>query len=674
MFPLTDPVSQTDQFRVVSRFQPRGDQEKAISFLSDGIRRNLPYQTLLGVTGSGKTFTMVKIIEACQRPSLVIAHNKTLAAQLFREFKRFLPDNAVHYFVSYYDYYQPEAYIPSSDLYIEKDASINDELDRMRHAATQALIGRSDVVIVASVSCIYGLGSPSDYTGLLIKLTRNMKISRRRLLERLVDLQYSRNDTVLARGKFRVRGDTVEIFGIGDDDALRVEFFGDEIDGLSRIDPLRGQIIRKIPSTVVFPATHYVTLPDRMPDVLTNIRRELDERLGELDSQGKLLERQRLKERTEFDLEMLELTGYCTGIENYSRHLTGRAPGEAPPTLLDYLPVSAIVFIDESHVTIPQLKAMYRGDHSRKRVLVEHGFRLPSAVDNRPLTFDEFSERVPSVVFVSATPTGYEIEMSRDRIAEQLLRPTGLTDPEVEIRPAQGQIDDLYEEIRKRVDRKERVLVTTLTKKMAEDLTDYYRETGLKVCYLHSEIDTLERVKIIRQLRLGVFDVLIGVNLLREGLDLPEVSLVAILDADQEGFLRSTTSLVQTIGRCARHIDGRAILYADTVTGSIRSAVEETSRRREIQEDHNRRMGITPESIESRIDDDAFAISESDYVTVSIEPDPSNWTPEEYDREISRLEKEMFECAAGLKYEEAARIRDRIREIRRDQVSKPRSG
>jgi excinuclease ABC subunit B len=659
--------SDSKPFQVKATFDPQGDQRKAIEFLTSGIQQNHRHQTLLGVTGSGKTFTMAKVIEASQRPTLVIAHNKTLAAQLYREFKRFLPDNAVHYFVSYYDYYQPEAYIATSDTFIEKDASINDELDRMRHAATKALFERKDVVIIASVSCIYGLGSPTEYSGLLIKLFKSMPISRRRLLERLVELQYVRNDTVLIRGKFRVRGDTVEILGAGEDDALRVEFFGDHIEGLSRIDPLRSKVLETLNSAVVYPATHYVTRSTHLPAILRNIRDELHVRLNELKDDGKLLETQRLMERTEFDLEMLELTGHCSGIENYSRHLTGRSQGEAPPTLLDYLPRDAVVFIDESHVTIPQLKAMYRGDHSRKTVLVKHGFRLPSALDNRPLTFQEFNERVPSVVFVSATPSSYEYDKSGDRIVEQLIRPTGLTDPEVEIRPATGQVDDLYEEIKSRADRNERVLVTTLTKKMAEDLCDYYRETGLRVCYLHSEVDTLNRVKIIRDLRMGKYDVLIGVNLLREGLDLPEVSLVAILDADQEGFLRSTTSMVQTIGRCARHVDGRAILYADKVTRSMQAALSETDRRRQIQEEFNLKWDITPVSIEKSIDADVFAISSADYVTVPTGnvKDPLSWSFEEYDRTIATLEKEMLECAAELKFEEAALIRDEIKSIRK---------
>lgn len=662
---------QQTSFEMKTRYQPCGDQPKAIRYLSEGILENEPCQTLLGVTGSGKTFTMAKILETVQRPGLVIAHNKTLAAQLFREFKRFFPNNAVHYFVSYYDYYQPEAYIAPTDTYIEKDASINDELDRMRHAATRALYERKDVIIVASVSCIYGLGEPEDYSGLALTLATGDTISRRQLLEKLVSIQFERNDAVLTRGKFRVRGDVVEVFGVGDDEAVRVEFWGDEIESLSRIDPLRNTMIERIDRVRIFPATHYVTMSERWPAVLANIRRELEERIEVLTSENKLLERQRLLQRTQFDLEMLELTGYCSGIENYSRHLTGRSAGEPPPTLLDYLPDNAVVFIDESHVTLPQLRAMYRGDRSRKENLVHHGFRLPSALDNRPLRFEEFLERVRQTIYVSATPADYEIRRSGNRITEQLIRPTGLMDPEVLIRPAHGQVDDLFEEIRQRVDKEDRVLVTTLTKKMAESLSEYYIELGIKARYLHSDITTLERIKIIRDLRSGVFDCLIGVNLLREGLDLPEVSLVAILDADQEGFLRSTTSLIQTIGRCARHVNGQVILYGDRVTRSMQAALDETNRRRELQSNYNRDHGITPQSIQRQLDDTAFAISESDYHTIPKGPenDLRNLTVAELEKQIFELEEEMLRCAKELKFEKAAQLRDQIADLRNHMIS-----
>nr|HPQ40666.1 excinuclease ABC subunit UvrB [bacterium] len=655
---------------MITHYEPCGDQPKAIRYLSEGIQSKEKHQTLLGVTGSGKTFTMAKVLETVQRPGLIIAHNKTLAAQLYREFKQFFPDNAVHYFVSYYDYYQPEAYIATTDTYIEKDASINDELDRMRHAATRALYERKDVIIVASVSCIYGLGEPEDYSGLALNLATGDMISRRQFLEKLVSIQFERNDAVLTRGKFRVRGDVVEVFGVGDDEAVRIEFWGDDIEALSRIDPLRNTVIEKIDRVRIFPATHYVTMADRWPEILRGIRSEMEERIRVLTEDNRLLERQRLMQRTQFDLEMLELTGYCSGIENYSRHLTGRSPGEPPPTLLDYLPEGAVVFIDESHVTIPQLRAMYRGDRSRKENLVHHGFRLPSALDNRPLRFEEFTDRVPQTVYVSATPAEYEITMSGDRITEQLIRPTGLTDPEVLVRPAHGQVDDLYEEVGVRVKRNERVLVTTLTKKMAESLTEYYVELGIKARYLHSDITTLERIKIIRELRNGAFDCLVGVNLLREGLDLPEVSLVAILDADQEGFLRSTTSLIQTIGRCARHINGQVILYGDKMTNSMRSALDETNRRRTLQTEYNEQHGITPQSIQSRWDDTAFALSESDYHTVPAgsEADIGNLTVDELERRILELEEEMLRCAKELKFEKAAQLRDQIADLRNHMI------
>ncbi|MBN1879947.1 excinuclease ABC subunit UvrB [bacterium] len=663
-------------FRMTSDFLPCGDQPKAIEFLSQGIRADEPHQTLLGVTGSGKTYTMAKTIEAVQRPALIIAHNKTLAAQLYREFKNLFPDNAIHYFVSYYDYYQPEAYIASTDTYIEKDASINSELDRMRHAATRALYERKDVIIVASVSCIYGLGEPEDYSGLAITVEKNQRLSRRQLLEKLISLQFERNDAVLIRGKFRVRGDIVEVFGVGDDDATRIEFFGDEIERIMRIDPLKNNVLENLDRVRIFPATHYVTQSDRWPKVLNTIRTELEQQSALLESEGRLLERQRLMQRTHFDLEMLELTGYCAGIENYSRHLTGRIPGDPPPTLLDYLPENAVLFIDESHVTLPQLRAMFKGDRARKNNLIHHGFRLPSARDNRPLTFEEFSERVYQRIYVSATPSDYEIGLSRDRVVEQLIRPTGLLDPVIHIRPAHGQVDDLYDEIRIRAEKNERSLVTTLTKKMAENLTDYFIDLGLKVRYLHSDITTLERIKIIRDLRLGSFDALIGVNLLREGLDLPEVSLVAVLDADQEGFLRSTNSLIQTIGRCARHVDGQVILYADKTTNSIRAATEETERRRQLQAEYNEQNGITPQSIRKRIESAEFGQSEADYYTIptALETDLESLSIAEIEDRILLLEKEMLACAKELKFERAAALRDQMLELREMMITPKRIG
>ncbi|MCD4655857.1 excinuclease ABC subunit UvrB [bacterium] len=651
---------------MITTYKPSGDQPKAIQYLSDGISKKLPHQVLLGVTGSGKTFTMAKILETVQKPGIIIAHNKTLAAQLYREFKCFFPKNAVHYFVSYYDYFQPEAYIAATDTYIEKDSSINDELNRMRHSATRALYERKDVIIVASVSCIYGLGEPADYGGLALIVKIGDIMERRQLLEKLVKLQFERNDAVLTRGKFRVRGDVVEIFGVGDDDAIRIDFWGNEIESLSRIDPLRNIVLEHIDKVRIFPATHYVTYSNRWPSILNGIQEELRINIQRLGEENKLLEKQRLLQRTQFDLEMMELTGFCSGIENYSRYLTGRQQGEPPPTLLDYLPEDAVVFIDESHVTIPQLRAMYLGDRSRKTNLVNHGFRLPSALDNRPLKFEEFKQAVKHIIYVSATPSDYEFEVSGSRIVEQLIRPTGLMDPEVIIRPAHGQIDDLFEAIKERAERNERCLVTTLTKKMSESLTDYYIELGLKVRYLHSDISTLDRIKIIRELRSGKFDCLIGINLLREGLDLPEVSLVAILDADQEGFLRSTTSLIQTIGRCARHIDGLVILYADKMTKSINRAVEETLRRRLLQKKFNIANGIKPESITKKLDDIEFAISESDYHTISLKSDSDmrSLTIEELKKQSFELEEEMLLCAKELKFEEAAQIRDQISELR----------
>ncbi len=655
-------------FKINSQFEPRGDQNQAIAFLSSGVLGGAPYQTLLGVTGSGKTFTMAKIIEKCRRPSLIIAHNKTLAAQLYREFKEFFPFNAVHYFVSYYDYYQPEAYIPTTDTFIEKDASINQDLDQMRHAATQALFDREDVIIVSSVSCIYGIGAPEDYYSQSLSLVTGQEISRRSILEQLVNLQYHRNDVVLMRGNFRVRGDTIEVFGTGENDALRIQMFGDVIESLVMIDPLRGRkTSENLEKATIFPASHYVPGSERMPTVIKAIKTELEVQSAVFAAEKKYLERQRIIQRTEFDMEMLELTGHCSGIENYSRHLTGRSAGEPPPTLLDYFPDNALIFIDESHVTIPQIRAMYRGDRSRKQTLIKHGFRLPSALDNRPLTFEEFLTKVRHLVFVSATPGEFEYKMSGERVAEQIIRPTGLVDPVVEIRPAKGQVDDLYDEIAIRARKGERTLVTTLTKRMAEDLADYYRETGLKVAYLHSEIDTLERIKIIRELRMGKYDALLGVNLLREGLDIPEVSLVAIIDADREGFLRSTTALIQTVGRCARNADGKAILYADRITGSMQAAIDEMNRRRSIQTAFNREHGITPLSITKRIDTETFRISDGDYLTIPTggESDSGKLCFDEIEQKITALEKEMFACAEALNFEEAALIRDQIRDLKK---------
>jgi len=655
------------KLEMITPFEESGDQPKAIQFLSEGILAEKHHQLLLGVTGSGKTFTMAKVLERVQRPGIIIAHNKTLAAQLYREFKCFFPNNAVHYFVSFYDYYQPEAYLAATDTFIEKDSSINAELDRMRHSATRALYERDDVIIIASVSCIYGLGEPADYSGLAQTLKIGDLIERRQLLKKLVKLQFDRNDAVLTRGKFRVRGDVVEVFGVGDETALRIELWGNEIESLSRIDPLRNTVLEKIERARIFPATHYITYSDRWPSILKEIRDELDVSLQKMDMENRILEKQRLLQRTQYDLEMLELTGYCSGIENYSRFLTGRKPGEAPPTLLDYLPENAVVFLDESHVTLPQLRAMYRGDRSRKENLVHHGFRLPSALDNRPLRFEEFQAKVRNCIYISATPADFEIQISGDRIVEQLIRPTGLMDPKIIIRPAHGQVDDLYDLIKERSERNERTLVTTLTKKMAESLADYYVELGLKVQYLHSDITTLERINVIRKLRAGIFDCLVGVNLLREGLDLPEVSLVAILDADQEGFLRSTTSLIQTIGRCARHVDGIAVLYADRRTNSINNALEETQRRRSMQHHYNEENEITPESIVKTLDDGVFSAGELDYNTIPIKSDSNLYslTIEELEKRIFELEEEMLICAKELEFEKAAQLRDKIAELRK---------
>jgi excinuclease ABC subunit B len=653
-------------FRLAVSYRPRGDQETAIAELTRGIRDGEQHQVLLGVTGSGKTFTMAKVIEAVGRPALVLAHNKTLAAQLYHEFKSFFPDNAVDYFVSYYDYYQPEAYIPSSDVYIEKEATINDELDKLRLSATKSLFERRDCVIVASVSCIYGLGSPEAYYGMLLMLEKGQKISRNQIISRLVDILYERNDLDFRRGTFRVRGDVIEVYPTYDDYAYRIELWGDEVDSLAQIDPLLGQVKQTYIRLAIYPKTHYVMSEETKLHAMDSIRVELDWWHKELEKQGKAIEAQRLYQRTMFDLEMIKEIGYCHGIENYSRHFTGRLPGEAPPTLLDYLPHDSVIFIDESHQTVPQLHGMYHGDRSRKEVLVAHGFRLPSALDNRPLTFEEFEHRVNQLVYVSATPGPYELTKSAGVVVEQIIRPTGLLDPGVEVRPVRGQVDDLLGEIRKRAAAGQRVLVTTLTKRMAEDLAEYYSEVGVKCRYLHSEVSTLDRIKILRDLRRGEFDVLIGINLLREGLDLPEVSLVAILDADKEGFLRSAGSLIQTMGRAARHIEGRAILYADVMTDSMKRALDETGRRRRIQEEYNRDHHIVPQSIVKPIDMSLVAIAEGDYVTVELEADEDveSLTPDERDKFISELEERMREAARKFEFEKAAQLRDRLKSLK----------
>src|SRR5579872_7395906 len=614
---------------------------------------------------------MAKVIEAMGRPALVLAHNKTLAAQLYHEFKTFFPDNAVEYFVSYYDYYQPEAYIPSSDVYIEKDATINDELDKLRLAATKSLFERRDCVIVASVSCIYGLGSPEAYYGMLLMLEKGQKISRNDIVSKLVEILYDRNDSDFRRGTFRVRGDVIEVFPTYDDFAYRIELWGDEVESLSQIDPLLGQVKQTYTRLPIYPKTHYVMSEQSKLSAMDSIRTELDWWHKELEKGGKLIEAQRLYQRTMFDLEMMKEIGYCHGIENYSRHFSGRLPGEAPPTLLDYLPQDSIMFIDESHQTIPQLHGMYHGDRSRKEVLVSHGFRLPSALDNRPLTFEEFENRVNQVVYVSATPGPYELTRSAGVVVEQIIRPTGLVDPEVEVRPIKGQVDDLLGEIRKRVAANQRVLVTTLTKRMAEDLAEYYSEVGVRCRYLHSEVETLDRIKILRDLRRGEFDVLIGINLLREGLDLPEVSLVAILDADKEGFLRSSGSLIQTMGRAARHLEGRAVLYADVMTDSIRKAIDETNRRRRVQVEYNERNGITPQSIIKPIDMSLVAVAEGDYVTVPVEADEDaeQMTAEQRAKFMTELEERMRDAARKFEFEKAAQLRDRIKELRTRDVT-----
>ncbi|MBL8220693.1 MAG: excinuclease ABC subunit UvrB [Bryobacterales bacterium] len=653
-------------YQLAVDYRPRGDQGAAIDQLVRGISDGEQHQVLLGVTGSGKTFTMAKVIERTHRPALILAHNKTLAAQLYQEFKNFFPHNAVEYFVSYYDYYQPEAYIPSSDVYIEKEATVNDELDKLRLSATRSLFERRDCIIIASVSCIYGLGSPEAYYGMLLMLEKGQKVRREQIVQRLVEILYERNDTDFRRGTFRVRGDVIELYPTYDDNAFRIELWGDEIDSLYQIDPLTGAIKQKYLRLPIYPKTHYVMSEDMRMQAMTSIEAELAWWMGELEKKGKLVEAQRLLQRTKFDLEMMAQIGYCHGIENYSRHFSGRLPGEAPPTLLDYLPHDALVFIDESHQTVPQLGGMYHGDRSRKENLVSFGFRLPSALDNRPLTFEEFENRVNQLVYVSATPGPYELTKAAGVVVEQIIRPTGLIDPEVEVRGIRGQVDDLLGEIRLRIERNERVLVTTLTKRMSEDLTEYYSELGIKCRYLHSEVSTLDRVKILRDLRKGEFDALIGVNLLREGLDLPEVSLVAILDADKEGFLRSTGSLIQTIGRAARNLNGKALLYADVMTVSMRRAIEETTRRRQIQKEYNELNHITPQSIVKPIDMSLVAIAEADYVTVPLEADldTESMTLEQREKTIAELETAMKEAARNFAFEKAAQYRDRIKSLR----------
>ncbi|GIU79417.1 MAG: UvrABC system protein B [Bryobacteraceae bacterium] len=661
-------------YRLGIDYRPRGDQSEAIRRLVRGVENGEQHQVLLGVTGSGKTFTIAKVIEETGRPALVMAHNKILAAQLYQEFKTFFPHNAVEYFVSYYDYYQPEAYIPSTDTYIEKEATINDELDKLRLSATRSLFERRDCIIVASVSCIYGLGSPEAYYGMLLMLEKGQRISREKILEKLVEILYERNDQDFRRGTFRVRGDVIEIWPTYEDDAFRIEMWGDEIENLSRIDPLLGQVKERFLRLPVYPRTHYVMSPETKEQALASIEEELVWWKKELEKQGRLVEAQRVWQRTMFDLEMIRQVGYCHGIENYSRHFSGRLPGEPPPTLLDYLPSDALMIIDESHQTVPQIGGMYHGDRSRKENLVKYGFRLPSALDNRPLTFEEFEHRVHQTIYVSATPGPYELTRSGGVVVEQIIRPTGLVDPEVEVRPIRGQVDDLLGEIRARVARGQRVLVTTLTKRMAEDLREYYAELGIRCAYMHSEVSTLDRVRILRDLRRGDIDVLIGVNLLREGLDLPEVSLVAILDADKEGFLRSAGSLIQTIGRAARNVEGKAILYADVMTDSMRRAIDETERRRRIQIEYNERHGITPETIVKPIDMTLAMIAEADYVTPPLEEEPGapeTMTPEERERLIAELEVKMREAARAFEFEKAAQYRDRIRELRTPKPYEP---
>ena len=661
-------------FKLVSDFQPQGDQPQAIDQLTQGLQNGLDRQVLLGVTGSGKTFSMAHVIARLNRPALVMAPNKTLAAQLYSEFKELFPENAVRYFVSYYDYYQPEAYVPQSDTYVEKDASINEEIDKMRHSATKALLERRDTIIVASVSCIYGLGSPESYFDLILFVEESSEVDRDALLRKLVDIQYQRNDFDFHRGTFRVRGDVVEVFPAYEESrAIRIEFFGDTVDAIAEIDPLRGKVLRRLDKIAIYPASHYVTTSSRLKRATKAIQEELTERLTELQKEDKLVESQRLEQRTRYDLALLREMGFCPGIENYSRHLDGRQPGEPPHTLLNYFPDNYLVFIDESHVTVPQIGGMYRGDRSRKTTLVEYGFRLPSALDNRPLSFHEFEHRAGQTVYVSATPGDYEREQGKGRIVEQLIRPTGLLDPEIAVRPAGEQVDDLLEEIRLRSEKGERVLVTTLTKRLAEDLTDYYQEIGIRVRYLHSDIDTLERVEIIRALRQGSFDVLIGINLLREGLDIPEVSLVAILDADKEGYLRSERSLIQTIGRAARNINGTVLLYADKITNSMQRAIDETLRRRRLQSKYNKKHGITPESIRKALYSPLVTVYEADHVTVPIvSEDSADYSAvRDLPRLIEQTRREMKAAAAALDFEQAAERRDRLQNLERRALGLP---
>ncbi|HMK66059.1 MAG TPA: excinuclease ABC subunit UvrB [Thermodesulfobacteriota bacterium] len=661
----------SQKFNLVSEFQPQGDQPQAIEQLATGVQQDLEHQVLLGVTGSGKTFTMAQVISRVQKPTLILAPNKTLAAQLYGEFKSFFPENAVEYFVSYYDYYQPEAYLPQSDTYIAKDSSINEAIDKMRHSATRSLLTRNDVLIVASVSCIYGLGSPETYQGMHLSLSQDQAVSREEVLRHLVAMLYERNDMDFHRGTFRVRGDVVEIFpAYEEDQALRVSFFGDSIEAISVIDPLRGKIQEKLKDTNIFPNSHYVTPEERMEKAYQAIEVELEERVSWFKSQNKLIEAQRIGERTHFDLEMMKELGYCHGIENYSRHLTGRGPGQPPPTLLEYFPKDYLLFIDESHLAVPQLQGMYRGDQARKQTLVEYGFRLPSALDNRPLNFSEFEAFTHQIIYVSATPAEYEMKRSGGVIAEQIIRPTGLMDPLIKVFPADGQVEHLKKEIEKRVIRHERILVTTLTKRLAENLTEYYQELGIKVRYLHSDIDTLERIEILRDLRLGIFDCLIGINLLREGLDLPEVTLVAILDADKEGFLRSTRSLIQTCGRAARNLSGEVYFYAAQITRSMQETMDVTTKRRKLQQAYNKKHHITPASIKKSIQDLLSSVYEADYVTVPLakEKQKEFIEPEKVPQLIKQLRKRMKEAATRLDFEEAAELRDRIKVLQEEEL------
>jgi len=657
-----------NKFKLLTPFTPKGDQPKAIEELSEGLERGVKHQVLLGVTGSGKTFTIANVIEKIKRPALVIAHNKTLAAQLYGEFRELFPENAVEFFVSYYDYYQPEAYLPTTDTYIEKDSSINDDIDRMRHSATRAVLERRDTIVVASVSCIYGIGSPQDYMDMHLVINEGMRTSRDSILRRLAEMQFTRSDIEFRRGTFRVRGDIVEVYpSFSQERALRIEFFGDDVDALHEFDPLNGERLKRLDRIAIFPNSHWITPGERLEPALKHIEEEMRQRVEYFLQEGKAPEAQRIEQRTLFDLEMLSEFGYCHGIENYSRHLSGRSAGQPPYTLIDYFPDDFLIVIDESHATVPQIGGMYEGDRSRKQTLINYGFRLPSALDNRPLKFYEFEQRVKQAIYVSATPSAYETGKAEGRVVEQIIRPTGLTDPEMFMRPVSGQVDDLFNEIRKRAEKGERVLVTTLTKKMAEDLTDHYLSLDVRARYLHSDIDTLERVEILRDLRLGNFDVLVGVNLLREGLDLPEVSLVAILDADKEGFLRSERSLIQTSGRAARNVNGQVILYADKITGSIQRAMQETKRRRKIQEDYNRKMGITPETVRSNIKDLLGSVYEADYWTVPVAADEKAGYG--YDENtVRKLEAEMKEAAGNLEFERAARIRDKIKEIKKRMI------